>query len=1253
MSKRKREQEAFDTRARRNAPASARGFSRNDYTIGWICAIPVEMAAARAMLDSVHDDLGNTPDDYNAYLFGAVGDHNVVIACLPAGDYGTTNAALVASQMRSSFPSIQSYLMVGVGGGVPGVTADIRLGDVVISTPTGKYPGVIRYKFGKTVASGRFEPSGVLNKPPFQLLAAVSKLRAKRMVEGCKISSFLSEALEKCPDTAAQFAYPGRHRDILYESEYDHVGGDTCNQCDPSKLTVRLARPTDDPVSHYGLIASGDEVMKHGGTRDRISQEYGICCFEMEAAGLMDRFPCLVIRGICDYSDSHKNKHWQGYAAAVAAAYAKELLYTLSPCRQANAVQQETDYEEIKTDCLQSLCYPDIDTRFHNIAEPHQNTCDWLFETEQFKRWKNRENIQDYNGVLWIKGKPGAGKSTLMKHALLHCEEELIDHTIASYFFNARSASQLEKTSLGMLRSLLYQVLDRDQAAFSRFIPRFLDKQRKHGKSWEWSPGELQSSLLELARCQSKRITLFVDALDECDEQEVRNVVAFLEKMGSVAISSGAVLNICLSSRHYPTIGMRKMLELVVDGQPGHTEDIAIYISESLRLSDKDIEEEIYEKAEGIFMWVVLVTAMLNNAFDDGRIQAVREKLREIPRDLNEVFSILLQKDNEHINETVCMLQWVLFSIEHLTPRGLYHAVQAAGRSEGLEKWDPSTATDQIIRRYITTVSRGLVEISQGSGQIAQFIHQTVIDFLVRGRRLQTLDPSLAPDVVAGSHDRLAQYCLRYIQMAEINPGGSSGFAISERVDEGPDPDRRCENSRIEEYRSYSLIKYSCLFIFNHAELAQGGGAGQQALLQQVQNNSGLLKRISNRHYMQAEYPQYRMDLPHAPESLALGEGLIHLLCWQNCWRLVQVLLELGVGVNSGNHVTPLEVAMVIGDPLCSADPGKAFSILLDAGADVNARWKSGKTPLMYAADLVGRSADVFSVERGVKLIKDLLRADVGASINVVDDHGRTALHMLVVSSGYRNLKTSAIRMLLDAGADVNVPDESGGTVLQKAVSPYFRSSSGKTIYRGAYGDPNIVRMLLEAGADVNARGGRFGTALHAATSGIFLCGRSAPEVIQMLLDAGADPNARALSPPDRSLRPLPPSLRELTLTEGLMARIRTYWRAHNAHTSSYAYNSCIEVLRGLKALQAAGAVDAAAGVEKMYTLLGWCTNKVAAFEKYGHDSPEFQALEPCPPTLENEYPGSWYYDATNIRNIPGALEALHLPEPWRDSEDY
>ncbi|KAK6506743.1 hypothetical protein TWF481_005203 [Arthrobotrys musiformis] len=317
-------------------------FSRDDYTIGWICAIPLEMAAARAMLNTVHPELPNQQDDRNTYTFGEVSGHNVVIACLPFGTYGTTSAALVASQMRNSFPSVQFYLMVGIGGGVPSENADIRLGDVVVSRPTRNHPGVLQYDFGKTVVGGRFERIGALDKPPMELLTAVSTFQSRLMVEGNYILDSLLEAMDRYPQTKKTFMYPGPHQDFLFEAEYDHRGGSTCRSCEKEWLVDREARPTNDPIIHYGLIASGNQVMKHGRTRDRLAKEHDIYCFEMEAAGLMDGFRCLVIRGICDYSDSHKNKQWQGYAAAVAAAYAKALLDIVPKTNKGEAQERNT-----------------------------------------------------------------------------------------------------------------------------------------------------------------------------------------------------------------------------------------------------------------------------------------------------------------------------------------------------------------------------------------------------------------------------------------------------------------------------------------------------------------------------------------------------------------------------------------------------------------------------------------------------------------------------------------------------------------------------------------------------------------------------------------------------------------------------------------------------------------------------------------------------------------------------------------------
>ncbi|KAL2004853.1 hypothetical protein VTN00DRAFT_3126 [Thermoascus crustaceus] len=288
-----------------------------DFTVGWICALPVELTAATAMLDEEYDDHDDTQ-----YTLGRIGRHNTVVMCLPAGQTGTSSAAAAAAEMRCKFPALQIGLMVGIGGGVPNPEVDIRLGDVVISQPQGGYGGVVQYDFGKTSSGGLHTRTGFLNAPPSVLLTAVSKLRSNLSAGRSNIPVHLS-SLAHLPEFNRRNAGP----DTLFHSLYNHVGGSTCDGCRKDMVVIRSPRRSEETVIHYGTIASGNQVIKDGPTRDKLSADLGgVLCFEMEAAGLMNSFPCLVIRGICDYADSHKNKKWQPFAAAAAAACGKEIL---------------------------------------------------------------------------------------------------------------------------------------------------------------------------------------------------------------------------------------------------------------------------------------------------------------------------------------------------------------------------------------------------------------------------------------------------------------------------------------------------------------------------------------------------------------------------------------------------------------------------------------------------------------------------------------------------------------------------------------------------------------------------------------------------------------------------------------------------------------------------------------------------------------------------------------------------------------
>lgn len=298
---------------------------KEEYQIGIICALATEKAAMVAMLDETHTKLPKDKTDPNDYTFGQIGVHDVVVACLPAGSMGIGPAAIVANNMKRSF-NLQFGLMVGIAGGVWSKKADIRLGDIVVSQPTGLHGGVVQWDYGKKVAGGLFQRTGSLERPPPVLLHALQALKVHEEGDGIDLTEALSFMIKKKPRMAVRYEHQGMENDKLYDAFYIHEGEETCDECKDSRLVARPPRKSSTPKIHYGNIASGNEVMKDGLTRDRIAKEEGVICFEMEAAGLMNDFRCLVIRGICDYADSHKNDMWQPYAAATAAAFARTFL---------------------------------------------------------------------------------------------------------------------------------------------------------------------------------------------------------------------------------------------------------------------------------------------------------------------------------------------------------------------------------------------------------------------------------------------------------------------------------------------------------------------------------------------------------------------------------------------------------------------------------------------------------------------------------------------------------------------------------------------------------------------------------------------------------------------------------------------------------------------------------------------------------------------------------------------------------------
>lgn len=288
------------------------------------------------MLDEIHDDfepiLGY---DDNVYSRGKIGQHNVVIA-RPNG-LVATSTPIVA--MLHSFPDIRIAVMTGIGGGAPSYKHDIRLGDVVVGSPLDAEAvegGVFAYNLRKARTGGEVQMVRHLDGPQI-LVHAVNVLKARyTSAAGNGISETIRRVVTADSQLDRTYTPPPPDSDILYDSTYIHSDlTKTCAEICTSPLAKRIRSPRsaeqENPAIHYGPIATSHLLMTDAKTRDRLSAEKGVLCFEMGSAGLMERFPCLVVRGICDYSDSHKIKAWRSYAAMTAAAYTKDLLACINP----------------------------------------------------------------------------------------------------------------------------------------------------------------------------------------------------------------------------------------------------------------------------------------------------------------------------------------------------------------------------------------------------------------------------------------------------------------------------------------------------------------------------------------------------------------------------------------------------------------------------------------------------------------------------------------------------------------------------------------------------------------------------------------------------------------------------------------------------------------------------------------------------------------------------------------------------------
>ncbi|KAI8945761.1 putative wd40 protein [Xylaria longipes] len=434
--------------------------------------LSTEHIAAIAFLDEEHNDPAvQDPNDNNSYTLGRYGEHNTVIAVLPAGEYGKSSAATVARDMLRSFPNIRVGLMVGIGGGAPNLKNDndIRLGDVVVSTPSNGKGGVLHYDM-------------------------VQRLQTKYKIDGHQLEESIQAVLQRKPRLRKEYSRPSHDNDRLYRNDIVHRNNLCCEatvEHDASILVKRPQRDAEDSlVVHYGLIASGDTLMKNAVVRDRLSEDKNILCFEMEAAGLMNHFPCLVVRGICDYSDTHKNKKWQGYAAMTATAYAKDLLARMPTSGIVNIGEKVVKINENTTIIDQKMILNLLPVAYGAMYDSHSE------ENNQFCLPDTR----------------GREASTIARTLSRSFSESR--QLGASFFFKRGEA---DRSIAAKFFTTIAAQLSRAEPAMAPYIKDALDD----------DPSIVKKSLAEqfkgLDFQQQKSLLIVVDALDECDmEDDIR-----------------------------------------------------------------------------------------------------------------------------------------------------------------------------------------------------------------------------------------------------------------------------------------------------------------------------------------------------------------------------------------------------------------------------------------------------------------------------------------------------------------------------------------------------------------------------------------------------------------------------------------------------------------------------------------------------------------------------------------------------------
>ena len=500
--------------------------------------------------------------------------------------------------------------------------------------------------------------------------------------------------------------------------------------------------------------------------------------------------------------------------------------------------------------CLRSLSFTEIYSRESIIEPAIQGTGGWLLKSQNFQDWTHRQNLDKHRGFFWIQGNPGSGKSTLMKkvYSLVTAYPQDPSSVTAAFFFNARG-NEIEKTPTGLLRTLLHHLCQRISTLRDLVVKAYVAKRRFLNSNWQWQFSELKDLLAAVVKFSvlgQRRLILFIDALDECDLAATQSVIYMFESLANSSFSEGTNFSICLSSRYWPQFRIQKCLIARVELQ--NQDDIHRYIQKHLEPTQVDedfavhaaLRTELLDKAQGTFVWVVLVVRDLLSAFHAGAtLRELRNIVARVPLDLHQFYQHQLQStENEDRESMLRLLQLVFYAQRSLSLREVRYAL-AFGRPAyaSYAEWSLSSEyvkSDEQMEKRIREHSKGLVEIARSAEddhdsqqsdadqdsalseeKVVQFIHQSVKDFLTADG-FSFLRDSGQQTHTGNGHEFIKTVCLNYLRNEDVEAISLVDFSVSHSL------------NRRTLLADHPLINYAVNYIFLHAARAEEHGISQE-----------------------------------------------------------------------------------------------------------------------------------------------------------------------------------------------------------------------------------------------------------------------------------------------------------------------------------------------------------------------------------------------------------------------------------------